>query len=98
MNEIVGPVLRSSVDLESRLRELGSLASIVVGAAALRLANLPVRGGWDSDQGTEMLTLRAAVNAGQLPTLDPQAGWVGGVFHHGALSCDRFTRSRWQWV
>jgi hypothetical protein len=50
---------------------LGSLAAIVLGAATLRLANLPVRGGWDSDQGTEMLARRAAVNAGQLPTIGP---------------------------
>ncbi|HEX7543941.1 MAG TPA: hypothetical protein VF361_03990, partial [Candidatus Limnocylindrales bacterium] len=36
-------------------RELACLGAIVMAAAILRLVNLPVRGGWDSDQGTEML-------------------------------------------
>jgi 4-amino-4-deoxy-L-arabinose transferase-like glycosyltransferase len=77
------------------LRELGCLAAIVLGGAALRLVDLPARGGWDSDQALDMMALRTAVTTAQLPTLGPQASWVGGVFHHGALFYDLFVPAYW---
>lgn len=77
------------------LRELGCLAAILVGASALRLVDLPARGGWDSDQALDMVALRTAVTTGQLPALGPQASWVGGVFHHGALFYDLFLPAYW---
>lgn len=92
---MVGPLLRIAGRLGVGLRELGCLVAIVFGAAALRLVDLPARGGWDSDQALDMMALRTAVNTGQLPTLGPQASWVGGVFHHGALFYDLFLPAYW---
>ncbi len=83
------------VRLGVRARELACLAAIVLGAAALRLVNLPARGGWDSDQGTEMLALRTALSTGQLPTFGSQAISVGGTFHHGALYYDLLLPAAW---
>jgi hypothetical protein len=74
-------------------RELGCLAAILAVAAAARLANLPARGGWDSDQGTEMLAMLNAVHGGGLPTFGPLAS-VGG-FHHGALYYDLLLPATW---
>ena len=83
------------VRLGVRARELACLAAIVLGAAALRLVNLPARGSWDSDQGTEMLALRTALSTGRLPTFGPQAISVGGTFHHGALYYDLLLPAAW---
>jgi len=70
------------------VRELACLAAIVFVAAVLRLVALPARGGWDSDQGTEMLALRSALTTGHLPTFGPEAISVSSSFHHGALYYD----------
>ena len=71
------------------------LISIVALGAVARLVDLPSRGGWDSDQGTEMLALRNAVTTGQLPTFGPTASAVGGAFHHGALYYDLLLPATW---
>jgi hypothetical protein len=74
-------------------RELACVAGIVAAAAAFRFANLPVRGGWDSDQGTEMLALRDAIATVRLPTFGPVSSL--GNFHHGALSRDVILPAAW---
>jgi hypothetical protein len=74
-------------------RELACVAGIVAAAAAFRFVNLPVRGGWDSDQGTEMLALRDAIATGRLPTFGPVSSL--GNFHHGALSRDLILPAAW---
>ncbi len=63
--------------------ELMALLVIVALAALLRLPDLPLRGTWDSDQGHDMLVLRALVRDGALPLLGPPTSI--GDFHHGAL-------------
>ena len=52
----------------SNAREAACLAAIFLLAAADRLVNLPGRGIWDSDQGTEMGAIWNAVVTRQLPT------------------------------
>ena len=52
-------------------------------AAFLRLPDLATRGTWDSDQGHDMLVLRAFVRDGVVPLLGPPTS-IGDV-HHGAL-------------
>ncbi|HEX7491718.1 MAG TPA: glycosyltransferase family 39 protein [Candidatus Limnocylindrales bacterium] len=84
-----------AVRLGASGRELAGLAAIVAAAAALRFVNLPLRGGWDSDQGTEMLALRAALSAGRLPTFGPEAISVSSSFHHGALYYDLLLPAAW---
>ena len=91
----LGPWLHLASRLGVSARELATLTAIVVAAATLRLANLPARGGWDSDQGTEMLALRSAISTGQIPTFGPQAISVGGQFHHGALYYDLLLPAAW---
>lgn len=59
------------------------LLGLLVVAAALRLPNLATRGTWDSDQGHDMLVLRAWVQDGVVPLLGPPTSI--GDFHHGAL-------------
>jgi hypothetical protein len=56
---------------------------LVVLAALLRLPDLATRGTWDSDQGHDMLMLRALVRDGVVPLLGPPTS-IGDV-HHGAL-------------
>jgi 4-amino-4-deoxy-L-arabinose transferase-like glycosyltransferase len=75
--------------------ELAALAAILVGAAAIRLADLPARGLWDADQGTEMLALRNAVATGRLPLFGPEAISVDSPFHHGALYYDLLLPAAW---
>jgi hypothetical protein len=77
------------------VRELACLGAIVLVAAVLRLVALPARGGWDSDQGTEMLALRAALSSGHLPTFGPEAISVASSFHHGALYYDLLLPAAW---
>jgi hypothetical protein len=92
----IGRVLASlAVRLGASGRELACLGAIVVLGAALRLVNLPVRGGWDSDQGTEMLALRSALTTGRLPTFGPEAISVTSPFHHGALYYDLLLPAAW---
>jgi 4-amino-4-deoxy-L-arabinose transferase-like glycosyltransferase len=81
--------------LGSSTRELAALGAIILAAAVLRLANLPFRGGWDSDQGTEMLALRSALATGRLPTFGPEAISVTSSFHHGALYYDLLLPAAW---
>jgi hypothetical protein len=88
-------LVRFSAGLGVEIRELACLTAIVAMAAAVRLVNLPVRGGWDSDQATEMLALRNAVTTGQLPTFGPAASAIGGAFHHGALYYDLLLPATW---
>ena len=58
--------------------------ALLVGIAALtRLPFLEARGSWDSDQGHDMLVLRAFVQDGVIPLLGPPTSV--GDFHHGAL-------------
>jgi hypothetical protein len=76
-------------------RELACLGGIVLVAAVLRLVNLPLRGGWDSDQGTEMLALRSALTTGHIPTFGPEAISVTSSFHHGALYYDLLLPAAW---
>ncbi len=90
MNNIAG---RLTARLGVGGRELACVAGIVAAAAAFRFANLPVRGGWDSDQGTEMLALRDAIATGRLPTFGPVSSL--GNFHHGALSRDVILPAAW---
>lgn len=67
----------------------GPLAALLVPlglvaiAAALRLPDLATRGTWDSDQGHDLLVLRALVRDGVIPLLGPPTS-IGDV-HHGAL-------------
>lgn len=89
------PWSRSAARLGTDVRELVCLAGIVGVGAVVRFANLPVRGGWDSDQGTEMLALRAALSAGRLPTFGPEAISVTNSFHHGALYYDLLLPAAW---
>jgi hypothetical protein len=89
------PWSRLARHLGTDLRELICLAGIILTGAALRFANLPVRGGWDSDQGTEMLALRAALSGGRLPTFGPEAISVTSSFHHGALYYDLLLPAAW---
>ena len=77
------------------VRELAGLGGIVLFAAILRLVALPARGGWDSDQGTEMLALRSALTTGHLPTFGPEAISVSDSFHHGALYYDLLLPAAW---
>jgi 4-amino-4-deoxy-L-arabinose transferase-like glycosyltransferase len=86
---------RLAARLGVRVRELVWLAAILVAATLARFVNLPVRGGWDSDQGTEMLAMRAALHGGGLPTFGPEAISVGGTFHHGALYYDLLLPAAW---
>ena len=58
------------------------LAGLLLVAAALRLVDLPTRGTWDSDQGHDMLILRALIRDGEVPLLGPPTS-IGDV-HHGA--------------
>jgi 4-amino-4-deoxy-L-arabinose transferase-like glycosyltransferase len=59
------------------------LAGLVALAALLRFPDLASRGQWDSDQGHDMLVLRAFVRDGQVPLLGPPTSI--GDFHHGVL-------------
>ena len=77
------------------VRELACLAGIILAGAVLRFVNLPVRAGWDSDQGTEMLALRAALSTGRLPTFGQEAISVTSSFHHGALYYDILLPAAW---
>ena len=74
-------------------REMACLAGIVTVGAVLRLVNLPVRGGWDSDQATTMIDLHTALSAGQLPTFGPLSSIL--TFHHGALYYDLILPAAW---
>ncbi len=66
-----------------RLVLVGVPVGLLVLAALLRLPDLATRGTWDSDQGHDMLMLRALVRDGILPLLGPPTS-IGDV-HHGAL-------------
>ena len=90
-----GWVARISARLGVSERELLCLAGIVAIAAVLRFVALPVRGGFDSDQGTEMLAMRAALASGHLPVFGPEAISVASSFHHGALYYDLLLPAVW---
>ena len=66
-----------------RLVLIGVPLGLLVLAAFLRLPDLATRGTWDSDQGHDMLVLRAFVRDGVVPLLGPPTS-IGDV-HHGAL-------------
>ena len=74
-------------------RETACLAAIVLAGAVLRFANLPARGGWDSDQATTMVDLHTALSTGQLPTFGPLSSIM--TFHHGALYYDLILPAAW---
>jgi 4-amino-4-deoxy-L-arabinose transferase-like glycosyltransferase len=59
------------------------LLGLVAIAALLRLPGLAGRGGWDADQGHDMLVLWRLVQDHQVPLLGPPTSI--GDFHHGAL-------------
>ena len=92
MNSALTPLSRR---FGASARELACLGAILLAAAVLRLVNLPVRGGWDSDQGTEMLALRSALATGRLPTFGPEAISVTSSVHHGALYYDLLLPAAW---
>jgi len=81
----------------SRLRiaraELFGLLTILAAAAVLRFANLGARGGWDSDQGNQMLGVWTALKTGHLPQVGPLSSI--GTFHHGALTYDLWLPAAW---
>jgi 4-amino-4-deoxy-L-arabinose transferase-like glycosyltransferase len=87
------PWFRLARRLGTDVRELACLAGIVFGGAVLRFVNLPVRGGWDSDQATTMLDLRTALSTGQLPTFGPLSSLL--TFHHGSLYYDLILPAAW---
>lgn len=62
--------------------DLAVLVGLLAIAAALRLPDLATRGPWDTDQGEQMLAIRAIVN-GQLTLLGAQTS-TGGI-HHGPV-------------
>ncbi len=66
-----------------RLILLAVPIGLLLVAAVLRLPDLATRGTWDSDQGHDMLVLRAFVRDGVVPLLGPPTS-IGDV-HHGAL-------------
>ena len=66
-----------------RILVIGVPIGLLLLAAFLRLPDLATRGTWDSDQGHDMLVLRAFVRDGVLPLLGPPTS-IGDV-HHGAL-------------
>jgi hypothetical protein len=59
------------------------LFGLVVLALAVRFVDLPTRGTWESDQGHDLLVLRALVVDGAVPLLGPPTS-IGDI-HHGAL-------------
>jgi hypothetical protein len=73
--------------------ELFGLLAILAAAAVLRFANLGARGGWDSDQGNQMLGVWTALKTGQLPQVGPLSSI--GTFHHGALTYDIWLPAVW---
>ena len=75
--------------------EWACLIPILLLAAADRFVNLPARGVWDSDQGSEVGAIWNAVVTRQLPTFGPPAYSVGGLFHHGALFYDLMIPFAW---
>ena len=79
----------------SNAREAACLAAIFLLAVVDRLANLPARGVWDSDQGTELGAIWNAVVTRQLPTYGSPAYSVGGTFHHGAMFYDLMMPFAW---
>lgn len=66
-----------------RRADLVALIGVMVIAALLRLPGLAARGGWDADQGSEMIVLWRLIHGGQIPLLGPPTSI--GDFHHGAL-------------
>lgn len=63
--------------------EAVALLAIVALGAALRFVDLPTRGTWDADQGTDMLVLWRMIHEGTWPLLGPPTS-IGDV-HHGVL-------------
>lgn len=63
--------------------DLVVLLGLLAIAALLRLPGLAERGGWDADQGHDLLVLWRLVDGHQLPLLGPPTSI--GDFHHGAL-------------
>lgn len=63
-------------------RDLAVIVGILVLAALTRFPGLEARGGFDGDQGHDMLTLLRLVREGELPLLGPPTSI--GEFHHGA--------------
>ena len=70
-------------EVRGRRIDLLGLAVPVAVAVLTRLISLPSRGIWDSDQGHDLLVLRAFVRDGVVPLLGPPTSI--GDLHHGAL-------------
>jgi flagellar biosynthesis protein FliQ len=70
---------------QARLRrtDLVVLVGLVMIAALLRLPGLAVRGGWDADQGRDMLVLWRLIYDHVVPLVGPPTSI--GDLHHGAL-------------
>lgn len=66
-----------------RRADLIVLLGLVAIAALLRLPGLAARGGWDADQGSEMIVLWRLIHDGQIPLVGPPTSI--GDLHHGAL-------------
>jgi 4-amino-4-deoxy-L-arabinose transferase-like glycosyltransferase len=90
---VAQPWSRLARRLGTDVRELACLAGIVLAGAVLRFVNLPVRGGWDSDQATTMIDLHTALSTGQLPTFGPLSSIL--TFHHGSLYYDLILPAAW---
>jgi hypothetical protein len=75
--------------------ELAGLLAVMALAAAARLVNLPARGAWDADQGTETWAIWNAAITGHLPTFGSQAYSINGTFHHGAMFYDLMIPAAW---
>ena len=73
--------------------ELAGLLAILAAAAVLRFVNLAARGGWDSDQGNQMLGVWTALKTWQWPQVGPLSSI--GTFHHGALTYDIWLPAVW---
>jgi 4-amino-4-deoxy-L-arabinose transferase-like glycosyltransferase len=91
----IGRLKRLRLRLGMNGRETAAILAIMAVAVATRFVNLPARGMWGQDQGTETWAIRNAVVTGQLPTFGSQAYSVGGVFHHGALFYDLMMPAAW---
>ena len=68
--------------LDGRALDVVVLLALLALAALLRLPDLATRGPWDTDQGEQMLAIRAIVD-GQLTLLGPPTS-TGGL-HHGPV-------------
>lgn len=91
-----GSGLEGGIRLSARRADLLALAVVLGIGAALRLVSLPTRGGWDRDQGVQLLTVHAFVHDGTVPLVGPAIVSLGASgLHHGALYYDLLAPAAW---